>query len=50
MWNATKAFLEVFYREIQVYLRKQERSEINNLILLKGPIKEQRKQKLEERK
>ena len=41
-WNAVKAVLRGKYRAIQVYLKKQEASQIHNLTLhLKGLGKEQ---------
>ena len=47
LWNMTKAFLRGRFKEIQSYLRKQEKSQINNLTLhLKQPDKEQTKPKV----
>ena len=51
LWNMTKAFLRGRFKEIQSYLRKQEKSKINNLTLhLKQPDKEQTKPKVSRRK
>ena len=51
LWNMTKAFLRGRFKEIQSYLRKQEKSQINNLTLhLKQPDKEQTKPKVSRRK
>ena len=52
LWDAAKAVLRGQFIAIQAYLKKQEKSQINNLILhLKEPEKEeQTKPKLSRRK
>ena len=48
LWDAPKAVLRGKFIAIQAYLRKQEKSQINNLTLhLKHREKEQKKKKLE---
>ena len=44
LWDSVKAVLRGRFREIQAYLKKQERNQINNLTLhLKQPEKEEMK-------
>ena len=51
LWDAAKAALRVKFIMIQAYLRKQEKSQINNLTLhLKQLEKEQIKPKVSRRK
>ena len=51
LWDAAKAILRGKFMTIQAYLRKQEKSQINNLTLhLKLLEKEQTKPKVSRRK
>ena len=51
LWDAAKAVLRGKFIAIQSYLRKQEKSQINNLTLhLKQQRKEQAKPKVSRRK
>ena len=51
LWDAAKAILTAKFIAIQSYLKKQEKSQINNLTLhLKELEKEQRKSKVSRRK
>ena len=51
LWNAAKAFLRGKFIVIQAYLRKLEKSQVNNLLLhLKQLEKEQTKPKVSRRK
>ena len=44
LWNSVKAVLRGSFKEIQAYLKKQEKNQINNLTLhLKQPEKEEMK-------
>ena len=51
MWDAVKAILREKFIIISAYLKKQEKSQINNLTYhLKELVKEQRKPKVSRRK
>ena len=51
LWDAAKAVLTGNFIAIQSHLKKQEKSQINNLTLhLKQPEKEQRKPKVSRKK
>ena len=44
LWDAAKAVLRGKFIEIQVYLKKQEKSQINNLTLYLKELKKKNKQ------